>query len=227
VFKANKHVIRITCHNYSIVLAIILHCYRHYTVLASHRYCLVPAKSSTFLSWLDQPESAWGLPQCPKQHRPPSLAVAPQLGCNDSRWDVARNKRHTCDEVTHLWQGRWEVIDTPVTRWHTCDEAGRFQLDTLSEPVVVVLRDPLPLPLAAAADDDAMTVVAVGDDVSVMPSLGLVVAMSQYLLLMMGTWVWSKTNSTVRPDTDQHTNTVDQLMFQPFDAHYCHILVQL
>ena len=63
----------------------------------------------------------------------------------------------------------------------TCEEAGRFQLETLSELVVVVVLDPDPLPLLLAVIVVPAVVAA-----SVTPSLGLVVAMSQYLLPMIG-----------------------------------------
>jgi len=52
VFKAKKHVIRITCHNYSIVLPIILHCYRHYTVLAIVSF--LPKAPPFYHDWINQ-----------------------------------------------------------------------------------------------------------------------------------------------------------------------------
>lgn len=77
------------------------------------------------------------------------------------------------------------VLVERQTGYETCDEAGRFQLDTFSElvvVVVVVVLDALPL-LAVGVVVLAVSVPAAV--ASETPSLGLV-AMSQYLLPMIG-----------------------------------------
>jgi len=80
-----------------------------------------------------------------------------------------------------------------MTGRRTCDEAGLFQLEAFSELevvvvlVVVVVREALPV-LAVGAT--VLLVAGVPADASLRPSLGLV-AMSQYLLAMIDTCVWS------------------------------------
>jgi len=89
-----------------------------------------------------------------------------------------------------------------VSQSVTCDAAGLFQLETLSEQLLLVaVRDPVVPALLqfVAPADDADSVATTASFVAGADDVDVVVAMSQYLLPMIGIWVRSNANSIVRP----------------------------